>query len=539
MKSYFFSILFISLGWYLSAQAPPFNVYLEPLAIDKLGGLQSFAFGQHDGKWLILGGRLDGLHRRQPFATFDLAGHNNQLIVVDPVARQKWSAPLTTLPVPLQEQLSATNMQFHQEGKFLYLVGGYGYSGTAADHITYPRLIAVDVPAVIDAVVNRTPLAAFFRQITEPQFAVTGGRLLKIYDTYYLVGGQKFEGRYNPMGSTHGPGFVQQYTNQIRKFKIQDNGTNLAVTYFPSLTDAQHLHRRDYNVVPQLMPNGQEGATAFSGVFQTTVDLPYLNCVNIDSSGYAVNNTFAQYYNHYHCAFLPLYSEKTRAMHTVFFGGIAQFYDSLGILVQDNNVPFVKTIARVTRNADGVMAEYKMPVEMPALLGAGAEFIPLEGISAYRNGVLKLDDLAATDTSLVGYIYGGIASTAPNVFWINTGTESVASSQIYKVSVVKNGTSATHHALNTQSTGTLKMQVFPNPNNGIFSVKFQLAEAGQVRLSIVELSGKIISQETIKNLLPGEQLLKRQINPLAVGQAYLVTLEADGQKATIKTVVQE
>lgn len=538
MKSHFFSILFVSLGWYLSAQTAPFNVYLEPLAIDKLGGLQSFAFGQHDGKWLILGGRLDGLHRRQPFATFDLAGHNNQLIVVDPVSRQKWSAPLTTLPMPLQEQLSSTNMQFHQEGKFLYLVGGYGYSSTAADHTTHPRLIAVDVPAVIDAVVSRTSLTGFFRQITDPQFAVTGGRLLKIYDTYYLVGGQKFEGRYNPMGPTHGPGFVQQYTNQIRKFKIQDNGTNLTVTHFPALTDAQNLHRRDYNVVPQLMPNGEEGATAFSGVFQATVDLPYLNCVNIDSSGYTVNNAFTQYYNHYHSAFLPLYSEKNRAMHTIFFGGIAQFYDSLGILVQDNNVPFVKTISRVTRNADGVMAEYKMPVEMPALLGAGAEFIPSEGVSVYQNGVLKLDDLATSDTSLVGYIYGGIASTAPNVFWINTGTESTASSQIYKVSIVKSATSAVH-TLNPQSTGTLKMQVFPNPNNGIFSVKFQLAETGTARLSIVDLSGKIISQETIPNLLPGEHLLKRQINALAVGQAYLVTLEADGQKVTVKAVVQE
>jgi hypothetical protein len=30
-----------------------------------LGGLQSFAYGHHDGKWLIIGGRKDGLRRRQ------------------------------------------------------------------------------------------------------------------------------------------------------------------------------------------------------------------------------------------------------------------------------------------------------------------------------------------------------------------------------------------------------------------------------------------------------------------------------------------
>lgn len=96
---------------------------------------------------------------------------------------------------------------------------------------------------------------------------------------------------------------------------------------------------------------------------------------------------------------------------------------------------------------------------MPAFLGAGSEFIPLETLPAYANEVIKLDDLLG-DTILVGYIYGGIASTAPNVFWINTGSESSASSQIYQVFVVKNASSAAHE-LNTQSTGTLRMQVSP------------------------------------------------------------------------------
>ncbi|MBK9338535.1 MAG: hypothetical protein IPM98_19195 [Lewinellaceae bacterium] len=332
-----FFLLLLALG--LSAQTSPFNIHLEPVSIPGLGGVQSFAFGQHAGKWLIVGGRLDGLHRRQPFAAFDIAGHNNQLIVIDPANQQKWSAPLTALSVPLQEQLSATNMQFHQEGNFLYIAGGYGYSNTAGDHITYDKLTAIDVPAVINAIVAGQPYATFFRQITDPQFAVTGGHLSKIYDTYYLVGGQRFMGRYNPMGPTHGPGFVQEYTDQIRSFLIFDNGTSLAAGHFPPATDPTNLHRRDYNVTAQIMPNGQEGLTAFSGVFQPTVDLPFLNCVNIDSSGYAVNNDFSQYYNHYHCAVLPLYSAQNNAMHTVFFGGIAQFYDSLGTLVQDNNVP--------------------------------------------------------------------------------------------------------------------------------------------------------------------------------------------------------
>jgi hypothetical protein len=420
-------LFFFSLSVF--SQTAPFNVYIEPMNISGLGGLQAYAFGQHNGKWLVFGGRLDGLHRRQPFASFDVAGNNNQLIVIDPVTQQKWSAPLTSLSVGLQEQLSSTNMEFHQVGNYLYVIGGYGYNNASAARKTFDNLTAIDVPSVINAIIGATPLSSFFRQISDPQFAVTGGHLKKINNTFYLIGGNKFDGNYNPMGHAT---YTQVYTDAIRKFNIADNGKTLVVTHLPTITDAANLHRRDYNAVPQILPNGAEGITAFSGVFQPTVDLPFLNCVNIDSITYSVNNTFQQYYNHYHCAVLPLYSAINNEMNNVFFGGIAQFYDNSGVLVQDNNVPFVNTIARVTRNSVGTMAEYKLPVEMPALLGAGAEFIPNQRVPHFSNEVMKLDDFTA-DSTLVGYIYGGISSTAANIFFTNTGTQSSASSQIFKV----------------------------------------------------------------------------------------------------------
>lgn len=519
-----------------NAQTAPFQIAIEPMNISGLGGLQAFAWGQYNGKWLIIGGRLDGLHRRQPFAAFDIAGHNNQLIVVDPVAQQKWSAPLSSLPIGLQEQLSSTNMEFIQEGDYLYLVGGYGYSNTSADHITYPNLSAVKVPDVINAVINATSFTSNFRQITDTMFAVTGGYLNKINNTFYLTGGQKFIGRYNPMGPNNGPGFIQIYTNASRKFTISDNGVTLSITHLSAINDATNLHRRDYNVVPQIMPNGQEGLTAFSGVFQVGVDLPFLNCINIDSTGHTVNNAFSQYYNHYHCAHIPIYSAINNEMHTVFFGGIAQYYDSLGILVQDNNVPFVKTIARVTRDASGTMAEYKLPIEMPTLLGAGSEFIPINTVPHYSNEVFKLDDFTA-DTTLVGYIYGGISSTAANIFFTNTGTQSSASSQIFKVFVVKNSTVGIHE-LNTQSIGTLQMQVYPNPNNGNFMVKFNLKNNSEVKLTINDASGKLIENTVLENLQAGENTYSKRIKNLINGGIYYITIETAYEKATQKIIVE-
>lgn len=537
IKSINYLVLIISLLFCskVKSQSTPFNIFIEPMNIIGLGGLQAFAFGQHNGKWLVIGGRLDGLHRRQPFAAFDLAGHNNQLIVVDPVAQQKWSAPLSSLPIGLQEQLSSTNMEFFQEGDYLYLLGGYGYSSTSADHITYPNLSAIKVPDVINAVINGTSITSNFQQITDTMFAVTGGYLNKINNTFYLTGGQKFIGRYNPMGPTHGPGFIQEYTNAIRKFTISDNGVTLSVTHLPAIVDATNLHRRDYNVVPQIMPTGQEGLTAFSGVFQTDADLPFLNCVNIDSTEYTVNNAFSQYYNHYHCAHIPIFSEANNEMHTVFFGGIAQYYDSLGILVQDNNVPFVKTIARVTRDASGTMAEYKLPIEMPALLGAGSEFIPIPDIPRFNNEVLKLDDFTA-DSTFVGYIYGGISSSATNIFFTNTGTQSSASSQIFKVYVIKNSTTDIHD-LNKQSIGTLKVQVFPNPNDGNFVVKFNLSKIAETKISIHSVDGKKIEERVLTHLVLGENTFQRKIKNLDLGGTYILTIETPYEKATQKIII--
>jgi hypothetical protein len=222
-------------------------------------------------------------------------------------------------------------------------------------------------------------------------------------------------------------------------------------------------------------------------------------------------------------------------MHTVFFGGIAQYYDSLGILVQDNNVPFVKTIARVTRDQNGNMAEFKLPIEMPDYLGSSAEFITNTNMPAYPNEVLQLDNLP-NDTNLVGYIFGGINSSAANIFWINTGTESTASATIYKVYLVKN-TSVGIDQLNAQSNGSLHMQVYPNPNDGNLMLKFNLNTKEKVKLSVVDMEGKIVLHESISQLNIGENLITRKIEALKNGAVYMVTIQTSREKSTQKIII--
>lgn len=518
------------------AQKVHYEVLLEPVNIGGLIGVQSYAYGQHEGKLLIVGGRLDGLHRRQPFASFAESGNNNQLIVIDPIKLQKWTAPLTSLSIGLPEQLSSTNIQFHQQGNYLYLIGGYGYSKTLGDHTTYGKLTAIDVPNTINAIIKSTTFSSNFRQISDTNFAVTGGHLNKINDTYYLVGGQYFSGRYNPMGPDHGPGFFQRYTDQVKKFTMMDDGINIFIKNYETITDVKSFHRRDYNLVPQILPNEEQGLTLFSGVFQQGVNIPFLNCVTLDSNSYAINHAFAQYYNHYDAAVMPLYSTKNNEMHNIFFGGIAQYYDSAGILVQNSDVPFVKTIANVIRDNTGNLAEYKLPIEMPSLLGAGAEFIVLPTIPQYANEVIKLDSIGIGKT-LVGHIYGGIASTTANVFWINTGNESKASSKLFNVYVIIGG--ITHAGkLNSQSVNGLQMQVYPNTDDGILTINFFLSQNKLVDLQIVDSRGKILIDEKLNGLRKGENSIQKRIKKLNPGSTFWVTLKTQDEEAIQKIYIE-
>ena len=396
--------IFISLLFLLPTGllAQDFTLTVEPMSISNMPGIQSYAWAKYEGKWILLGGRTDGLHKRQANASFDQAGQNDFITVVDPITAQVWTASISTLAISIQEQLLSTNMEFIQADSFLYVVGGYGYSMTKGTHITHAVMSAIHLPSLLNHVVNGQSIQNDFRQISDTNFAVTGGYLNELNGVYHLTGGQRFDGRYNPMGHAS---YTQTYTNADRKFTLSDDGTNLSVNFLAEDFDPAVFHRRDYNVVPQIFPNGGEGLIAFSGVFQVQADLPFLTAVVIDSQSYRLENSFSQYYQQYHCAHIPLYSENNKAMHTLFLGGISQYYDSAGTLVKDDNVPFVKSISRVTMDQNGLLKEYNMGIELPDYLGASAEFIPADNLPEFGNGVLKYDDLTA-DTTLIGYMVG-------------------------------------------------------------------------------------------------------------------------------------
>ncbi|MCO6174079.1 hypothetical protein NHF50_03385 [Flavobacterium sp. NRK F10] len=497
MKKIYFILVLALLQSVHSQSTFPYDVVLTPVTVTGLPGLHSYAFGQHNGKWLIVGGRKDGIHARQPFNAFPENQNNTDLYVVDPTANQFWSASVNVLPTGLQEQLQSTNMNFYQDGDTLYIIGGYAFATSANDHITHDKLTAVDVPGLITAIVNNTSISPYFKQITAPEFAITGGQLGKIGTDFYLVGGHRFDGRYNPM---NGPSFTQTYSNAIRKFQIDNSGTQLSISNYTEISDATHLHRRDYNLVPQVFPDGELGYTISSGVFQISVDLPFLYPVDIKAGGYIPQTQFNQYLSNYHSGSVGLYNATLNEMHSLFFGGMSQYYYQNGTLIQDDTVPFVKTISRVSRLTDGTLEEYQLPVEMPALKGSGAEFIPNKTLPHYTNEVIQLANITANEF-VIGHLYGGILTSSVSAFTDNQTDLTSADTSIYEVKLVYNPTLSVS---GIDGSNPFTFKVHPNPTNGdVVKLTFNAPYAASLEYLVMSIDGKIISDGIITDFQPG------------------------------------
>jgi hypothetical protein len=414
----------------------PINIRLNSIELKEMPGLQSFAAAQYQSKWVLIGGRLDGLHMKQPFASFNPEFNNTDIVVVDFLNKKVIKSSVLSLPKPISEQLQSSNMEFVQLGNLLYLFGGYGYSASQRKFLTHPRLTVIHLPQLIEAVLKNNSLEPCIFSIEDDRMAVTGGGAGVLNNRFFIIGGQKFTGRYNPHGPDHGPGFVQEYTNEIRSFELELKETSIRVLNYKAVKDETELHRRDYNLVPQIFPSGKQGFTVFSGVFQYKENLPWLHPVDVFETGYQPNNQFQQRFNHYHSAHLAVYSKKQNQMSTIFFGGIAQFYREKGITKEDTEVPFVNTISQVSRSANGAMQELVLDATMPGLLGSSAWFFFNEQLPHFDNEILNWDALAQGE-QLAGYIIGGIHSSAPNIFWPNTGDQSIASASIIAVYIRK------------------------------------------------------------------------------------------------------
>lgn len=485
-------LIFLLLVPFFGLSQPTFQLEVEPVAFENFPALHSFVHGtDSENNWIIIGGRKDGLHKRRPFESFDPAFNNLSIYKIDIEEQIIWEASIQGLDPALVDQLQSSNMEYYQVGRRLILMGGYGYSQISQGFVTYPSFVLVDLELLSEAIENGEPIASAFTRADDNRAAVTGGQLQYIDNRFYLVGGHTFNGAYNPHGPDHGPGFSQEYTNEIRIFDINFDASPPSITNYEAIFDETNLHRRDFNLMPQIFEDEELGLTAFSGVFQHNVDLPFLNIVDIKGNQYTVNNDFSQLLNQYHTARISLYSHSENKNTSVFFGGIGQYYyDGQGQLVNDTDVPFVKTVSVVERNANGELNEYRMPFEMPGYLGAAAEFITNNDADFYQNIIFDQDAMGENNRTLLGYIIGGIESTQPNVFFQNEEL-SRASDQVFAV-YYTGGTSPVEEVIPTKNINPLSLQVKPIPVGDNLTAGFTTPEGGLVWFMLQDSAGKVV-----------------------------------------------
>jgi len=376
----------------------------------------------------------------------------------------------------------------------LYIIGGFGFSTEINDHVTFSNLIKVDINKLLNSILNNIEIESCFKFIKDDIFAVTGGNLAYMNNTFYLVGGHKFNGRYNPMGNAT---YIQEYTNQVRSFKLNEENNKLEIVDIKTITDPINLRRRDYNLVAQIH-NGELYHTIFSGVFQLNADLPFLYPVEIFENKIEAKHEFSQLLSNYHTSHLPLYNSKTNEMFTIFFGGISQYYKNENDeLINDENVPFVKTISCVKRNSNGNYEELVLPIKMENYKGASGEFIFNSDVELIHDEVFDYSTMNENDTLSLGYIIGGINSNLMNPFSTNNTTSTSADYSIYRVKLIK------AKLLNVKSFENDKQIDFslnPNPVNNTINIELKTnIIVNSMSYIISNTLGDVIENETIND----------------------------------------
>lgn len=522
----FFTLFILNNSFSQFGTMPPFTVQIEPVITTPLPALHSFAFAQSGDKWLVIGGRTNGLHGLNSSSGFPPEYKNDAVTVIDTSTWAVYSADLNQLPKAIADPMRSTNMQYVQEGNYLYMVGGYGYDSLISVFVSFPTLTAIHVNDMIDAVINAQPISPTIRQVVDTNFSICGGELGKIGSDYYLMFGHKFEGRYSD--DPFSPIFTQKYSDRIKKFNLTDDGTTINLSGFVYQVDTNNFHRRDLSIGPIVKPDGSLAICAYGGVFRKDSNLPFREPITLSSGGTTSISSYQQVMQQYTCALMPIYDSVTQKMYTTFFGGISlyNYNDTTSLLTRDVDVPFVDDITTMTVNSTGTIEETILPIELPALLGSNAKFVPTKNISTYANEVIRIRDLPNTKV-LAGYMFGGIRAQQGNF-----GSSS-ANDTVYRIFITPNNISV---GMEEKSYSIQNIQLFPNPSIQSSTLLFNLKNAEQIKISLFDITGKEIVKIADEEMQKGNQKININTSKLSAG-IYICKIQGESGERLVKLVV--
>ena len=493
---------------------PPYTIQVQEYVNPNLPDLHSYTHAIYKDKIIMIGGRTNGLHGGN--YDFEQSSANKDVFVID---TKNWAAdaatwevhsmPDTQIPFTNKEQFRANNAQFFTDDEkgVLYIIGGlYGSNvhtklkvpkdpdkglqvvkpkgllkgsdgKAAAGPITLPYFTAVDLKALVDLVMNQTPMPAnAIRQAINPDLAATGGELSVMDKKVYLVFGWDFS--IPPNGATG-----DLYSHKIKSFNYTDNGQQVslgAIDVCPTCWDNEidssntgKYRRRDGSLSAMIDPKDESPALIYyAGVFKN-------GNTNFDSPVWIGENTasedpFVMRSNVYTCQVVPAYSKVRKVSYATLLGGMTNAIYNGGAITQPTlltaqnaplipedtenftSVPFSNQFSTLAVTANHTYSQYLLPDSFPNTTvptifadttlpagsvtynGAESEFLWTLNANLLPNGVIDYDSYIAANPNggVIGYVHGGIQSVLPNLFFTKAAQLTVASNRIFSVKLV-------------------------------------------------------------------------------------------------------
>lgn len=178
-------------------------------------------------------------------------------------------------------------------------------------------------------------------------------------------------------------------------------------------------------------------------------------------------------------------------------------------------------------------------------LPAGHEIVDVWNVEAGWRTALNLNSNPVTIISEAT----GEATTALNYTPGGTLVHGYAHTDLYLITEMQNGVPVTQYwypfspselkfeysiHVNSDPMANLNEQdqsdlvLYPNPNNGSFTVSFDLLDGGNIELMVTDALGKIVKLQEFENLNSGQNSLQVEMNGLQHGVYYCTLRSSDG-----------
>ncbi len=328
-----------------SEEGLPYRIKIEQADFALPSGLHSYAAATFGGRWLMLAGRINGLHGfNNDNNNFPPNQQNTTVFVVDPAQKTVYTRSLTGPGSGLSQAqvdlLSVTSGQSYQLGNTLYMTGGYGVDTATGTFSTKDALSAIDVPRA--HAVGREHAAP-----RTPQRSISGRSTIR-FSGHRRRDEARRQWRHDADARQNFVGFyVAPPTAFTRSRCSGSDRRRWCVDFLRATRPAAgaadpNYRRRDLNIVPRIRDGNDAGWVALSGVF-TLGGGAWTVPVDIDLDGTpsmpdpANPGTFKQAMNGYAAANFGLYSPSSRAMYTLLLGGISFGFFQNGVFMTDPN----------------------------------------------------------------------------------------------------------------------------------------------------------------------------------------------------------